>query len=260
MRYTSVRNFLKLGYLIFMRDFMTRYRLTYFGFFWIFVKPILSALPLILVGKQFNLGGQEQGKIPYEVFAFVGFILWQIFWDSVVIPQWLIRRQRSLLSGLPVPREIVLMGSCFYIFLNLFFSMVTMLIMMVLYRVPFSLTMLLALTSLPLLVFSGLAIGVYLAPLTLIFLDLRYSLPILSGAILWTVPIIYAAPGEGPIGIINKFNPLTYLIGVPRSWFLNIISPNQWLFVLAVCFFIILFSYGLKFYRKVVSIAIDHMV
>ena len=57
------------------------------------------------------------------------------------------------------------------------------------------------------------------------------GLPLLSPVLLWTAPIIYAAPEEGVLAVVNRWNPLTYLINIPRQWLVLGATDNDSLFL-----------------------------
>ena len=45
------------------------------GYWWSVVQPLAATLPLIFVGRQFDFGGGTE-SVPYEVYAFVGCLLY----------------------------------------------------------------------------------------------------------------------------------------------------------------------------------------
>lgn len=253
-------NALITGWLLFLRDFQYRFELTYFGYIWAFIRPLLVVAPLILVGKQFNLGTGMEGTTRYEVFAFVGFILWQTFWDSVIMPQWFMRRVRKIVKRISFPYEIIIFASGFYILFYLFIYIIELIVVFFLFKVAIHTSLLLGLLSLLLLIIAGLALGIFIAPITFIYLDFRYSLPLLSSILLWITPVFYFVPKEGLLYIINKFNPMTYLINTPRSWFIGGLDSDVRPFIVCLSFFVGLFFLGLKFYYRTMPIAADEIL
>lgn len=248
------------GWFLFFRDFQYRFKLTRFGYIWAFIQPLLVAAPLILVGKQFNLGAGVQGTINYEVFSFVGFILWQAFWDAVVMPQWFLRRVRKIIKRISFPYEVAIFASVFYILFHLAIYTIELVAIFFLFKVAINWSLLLGLFSLPLIVISGLSFGIFLAPITFIYLDFRYSLPLFSGILLWITPVFYVMPKEGRLYLVNKFNPMTYFINTPRSWFLGSFEGDPWPFIFFLSFFIGLFILSLKFYYRAMPIAVDEIL
>ena len=64
----KVGNIFRLGFLLFMRDFQYRFKLTYLGYTWACLRPLLTGVPLIFVGSQFNFGSTAELGISYPLF------------------------------------------------------------------------------------------------------------------------------------------------------------------------------------------------
>jgi len=249
---------INLGYLLFRRDFQYRFRLTYFGYVWAFVRPLLGVVPLIIIGKQFKFA--EGASVNYEMFSFIGFILLQIFWDAVVIPQWFIRRIRRIVKNIFFPYEAIIIASLFYILFYLSIYIVEIFIGFFIFKLHFSFKVLLGLFLLFLFIIAGLSIGIAIAPLIFIYLDFRYSLPFFYNILLWLTPVVYASPKKGLLFFINKINPLTYLLNTTRSLFLNADVSIFSYFFAGTVFFVFLFIASLKFYYYAISIAKEQIL
>ena len=72
------RHLVRLGKLLFLRDFRFRYRQTLLGYLWAVARPLMAVLPLTLVGSAFGLGG-DMRTADYALFALSGFLMWQVF-------------------------------------------------------------------------------------------------------------------------------------------------------------------------------------
>ncbi len=247
-----------LGWLLFVRDFQYRYRLTFLGYFWAFVGPLLIGVPFIIVGHQFNLGGDSM-MVPYVAYAFTGIVFIRLFWDNVVFPQWVTRRVRQLLKTVHFPHEAVVVAGCFYSLFNAAVYMGLVGVVLAIYQVPPSATSLLAVGSVPLVMLAGLAIGIYMVPVVLVYLDIRYSLPLLFPVIIWSVPVLYKAPDSGLLHTINKWNPLTYLIVTPVNWLVGVPAEDVEPFVLCLIGSAVLLLAGFRFLYRKMPLAIDQI-
>lgn len=248
----------RLGWLLFLRDFRLRFRQTYLGYFWAVGKVLFGGLPLILVGSSFNLGG-DRSKGEYAVYALAGLIAWQIFWDAVVSPQWVARRMRRMLADLALPVEAILVAGCWYVLFHAAIYVVLVAAALAVFRLPPPLTLPLGLLALPALVFAGVAIGMWFVPLTFVYLDFRYGLPFLSPVLLWTAPIFYEMPQQGLLRQVNLWNPLTYLVDNPRQWLVEGLTGHDLAFVACMVAFAVLFAVGLRFYRRAMPIAVERL-
>ncbi len=259
-RYRRARDLMVLGFLLFRRDFQYRFKLTYFGYSWACLRPLLVGVPIILVGSQFNFAAGADLGVPYPLFAFAGMLMWQVFWDALFYPQWVMRRTRRLLSRVRFPYKAILAAACFYVGFNAVFYTMMLAGALVLFGASPGVGVFYGLLSLPLIAVSGLAIGALIAPLNLVYLDLRYGLPLLSSLLIWTAPIFYVTPESGPLHTINKWNPLTYLVDVPRAWFTGGLAADFALFVATIAGFLVLSALSLHFYERTVRIGVDEVL
>ena len=104
---------------------------------------------------------------------------------------------------------------------------------------------------------AGLSIGIFVVPLTFIYLDFRYALPFLQPVFLWSAPILYDSPDAGALHWVNRVNPLTYLINVPREWLTEGWRLEEIVFPVTVGVSFALLALGLKFYRHAMPRAIE---
>lgn len=254
-----LRAILRLGWLLFLRDFRLRYRQTYLGSLWAVGRVLFTGVPLILVGSHFGLGGTRSAG-EYVVFALVGLIAWQIFWDSVAFPQWVARRMRKMLVEVAFPTEAILIAACGYVLFNAAIYLGLMAVTLAVFRVPPPWTLPLGLLALPGLAAAGLALGVFFVPLTFVYLDFRYGLPFVSTALLWTAPIFYeSSPDQRLLYLVNTWNPLTYLIGVPRQWLVSGPTGHDLWFLASLLGFMLVFVAGLRFYRFALPLAVERL-
>ena len=259
-RIQNIYDIIRLGWLLFFRDFQYRYRLSYFGYIWAFIRPVAIALPIIFVGKKFNFGQNNEPGVSYEAFAFLGVIFFQIFFDSVTYPQMLIRRVRSILKKIAFPYLSIILASSFYVLFNLSVYIILLVITLFIFNISIHFSIVLSFLCLPLLIIAGLSIGIFISPITLLYLDIRYSLSIISGILLWTTPVVYALPKEGFLRSVNLWNPLTYLINTPRFWIIGGIDTGAWFFAISIIFFSLLFLGGLKYYFRAMPIVIEKIL
>lgn len=258
-RFRRFRTVLRLGWLLFLRDFRMRYRQTYLGPLWAVARVVLTGAPLILVGSHFGLGGGRSAG-EYVVFALVGLIIWQVFWDAVVSPQWVARRMRKMLTEAAFPIDAILVAGSGYVLFNTVIYLGLMAVALAIFRVPPPWTLPLGVVALPGLLLAGLALGVFFVPLTFVYLDFRYGLPFVSTALLWTAPIFYvSSPDQRLLYAVNTWNPLTYLIDVPRQWFVTGPSGHDGLFVACLAGFLLLLAAGLRFYRYAMPLAVERL-
>ena len=257
-RQASLRQLIRVGWLLFLRDFRARYRQAFFKYVWAVARPLMAVVPLILVGNAFGFGG-DMSASEYVLFALSGFLLWQVFWDAVVAPQWLGRRlPRTFVDGPLQPEAVVTAGACLVMFNSLFYGALFVVAYVLTPATP-PLTLPLGLLALPVIVLGGLTVGAFFVPLTFVYLDFRFGLPMLAPALLWTAPILYAAPEAGLLAVVNRWNPLTYLINIPRRWLVSGTTDNDLLFVVCAGVFAVLAIVMLMFFRRAMPLAVQSL-
>ena len=77
--------------------------------------------------------------------------------------------------------------------------------------------------------------------------------------LMYATPIVYPMPGSGFIKDFNAFNPLYYLISIPRDWFTSIeVASAVPVWVGLIVALIILF-FGWVLYRITMPIIIERV-
>jgi ABC-type polysaccharide/polyol phosphate export permease len=242
----STRTLFQLGFLLFLRDYRARFRQTFFGSLWAVGQVLLSYVPLVMVGSHFGLGG---GQKLYALHSMLGLLMWQMFWDGLYLPQWIGRRLRGVLGEISFPLEAVLIaGGCYAAFNATFYLLIILAGYFVVGVMPPA-SFVLGILAMPLVIAAGLSIGVYFVPLTFIYLDFRYALPLMQPALMWTAPILYETPASGALHWMNRLNPLTYLIAVPRDWFAEGWRLEEAAFPITIGISLVLLAAGLRFYH-----------
>jgi lipopolysaccharide transport system permease protein len=253
----GVVNFCYVGWRLFIQDLKYRYSMALLGWFWFFIGPILTVIPFIAMGKQFDMGAKGS-NVRYEVYALVGAMLWQVFWSAVNLPQMILRRFKMYIKCVSIPPGLILMVCAFAILINSSVQL-AILIGTVLVSMPLSMSFFMGMVSIPILMVCGFAIGIFIAPVGLMYRDFRYGMSYLSSFFLFTAPIYYAMPEKGFLRYVNMFNPVTYIVGVPRDWFVGNFQWTHFFFVVAVGVFVALLLFGLKFYQRALSVSLENM-
>jgi lipopolysaccharide transport system permease protein len=256
---SETRRVAKLGRQLFLRDFRLRYRQTYFGYLWAVIKVLAPSVPMILVGSQFGLGG-ERSASSYALFALVGLVLWQVFWDSVLFPQWVARRMRRMLSEARFPYQAILFAASGYVLFNTGLYLVLIVVAALVLGIAIPATAPLGLISIAGLILSGMAVGMVFVPFTFVYLDFRYALPMASPILLWTAPIFYESPDSGLVHTLNVWNPLTYLIGIPRSWMTEGFTGTDTAFLVTLLVFGLIFIPAYRFFNRAIPIGVERLL
>ncbi|MGH9361282.1 MAG: ABC transporter permease [Thermoanaerobaculia bacterium] len=247
-----------VGWHIFLRDFKIRYRRTALGFFWS-LAPLVSLGTAVVVFAQ-ELGfSRPQGGAPYPVVVVSGLIVWQAFSESFFLPQQLAKRSLYFLVRTPVPYESLLVASAIQVGLNLVLKLPVLAGLLIYYAIPPAATAPLSLIAVAVLLLLGLGLGALLAPASLVYLDVRYAMPFLAGALLVATPVFYALPESGPLRAINLANPLTHLVLPGRDWLLGGQGGLAVEFTLTAAAALLVHGLCLLFYRRSMRVGMESL-
>ena len=213
------------------RDIKLRYRQTSLGILWVIAQPLLTSLIFTVVFGLLAKMPSEKG--PYFLLAFAGNIGWQAFSVTLTKANVSMVQNAHLVSKIYFPRLILPLSTVFSTLIDFGVSLVLMMILMVVFGVPFTP----ALLALPLwlLLIVGLAtgIGMYAAALTVSYRDIQYVLPVALQLAMYATPVGYSISSplaKGLPAIVKVFwqiNPLTPLMEGMR-WSLLGMEPPSW--------------------------------
>jgi lipopolysaccharide transport system permease protein len=211
-----------LGYLVW-REIQGAYRQTALGMSWLFLRPIVNMLILSLVfGRMIQV---PSDNVPYPLFSLAGLLVWGFFANGAM------RGARSLVANMNViskvyfPRLIIPIAGASSGLVDLGAAFCVFFVALVLYRMPLRVEM--AWIPLFTLVALGcsLAIGLWLATLSVKYRDVEFAVVFLLQAMMYLSPVIY------PVSIVPEsirwlyaLNPMTGVIQGYR-WALLGIEP-----------------------------------
>jgi lipopolysaccharide transport system permease protein len=177
-----------LGFLV-LRDLQLRYKQTLLGVAWAVLQPLLTMVIFsVFFGK---LGQMPSDGQPYPLFVLVGLLPWQLFAYALTQSSNSLVAEQRLIAKVYFPRLLVPLASVLSGLAD--------------FAVALALTVLLLLAYgsapgwgvlvLPVLVLfalaTALAVGLWLAALNVQYRDVRYTLPFLTQAWMFTTPLAY---------------------------------------------------------------------
>jgi lipopolysaccharide transport system permease protein len=208
----------ELAWRLFVRDMQAGYRKSFLGFFWIFLPPFATAGVWIFLSSQRVVSIQETPMV-YAGFTLCGTLLWSLFAEALTKPMARFQGAMNMMSKLNFPREAIILASVY----DLVFSFVLRLVILipVLWVLGYAPTIyfLPALLVVFALALGGLAIGIFLSPLGLLYTDIGKGLPIILPFAMYLTPVIYPMRAGGYLSVMQGFNPVTPFLERARSWF-----------------------------------------
>jgi lipopolysaccharide transport system permease protein len=213
----EIKNNRWLTWQLFKRDFLTLYKQSFLGVFWIILVPMFSFLTFILLNRAgiFTLGDI---KVPYAIYAILGLAFWQIFATGVVACSNTLLSAGSMIIRVNFSRKSLVLAAIGQALVAFIIQFVIVLILFLSYGIlPSWQIFLLPLFILPLILMT-LGLGFFFALLNGVMTDIGKALPIFLSFLMFLSPILYLKPlGDGLLSRISNYNPLYYLSAVPRE-------------------------------------------
>lgn len=236
-----------LIWLLFKRDFLSTYKKSFIGFAWVFITPLLGIVQWVFLQRTGILNPGDAG-VPYPVYVLVGTTMWGLFVGMFNAAASTLTAGQSLVMQVKYPHEAFLFKELAQQMARFVISFVMVLAVLAAFRVmPAWTTVLLPLVALPMF-FLASAAGLVASMLGVVAVDLRMIINMALGLLMWASPIIYVAPsGNAFVRLLNRWNPLTYLVCSARDIVLNghLYEPPVFALCSVVAFALFLVSWRL---------------
>lgn len=177
-----------LGFLIW-RDIMIRYRQTLLGGLWAVLQPLIAMFIFTFVFNR--LAGVKSDGPPYPLFAFAGLSAWTFFSTAVQQSSNSLVSNQQLVSKVYFPRVFIPLGAVGALLLDMAFSLGLLGLMMIYYRWPISVNLLLLPIFILQAVLAASGVGLILSALNVSFRDVKYAVPFLIQMGIFVTPVIY---------------------------------------------------------------------
>lgn len=214
----ELRAILKYRYLIVQlvrRDILTRYRRSSLGVAWTMLNPLGTMLILTIVFSQ-ALGGAREG---YAAYVLSGLIAWNFFAQSTNAATLHLVWGGSLLKKIYIPRTSFALSATGTGLINLLLSIIPLLIVMLIIRVPINWTIILIPIPILFLTMFALGVGLLISTMAMYYADIAEMYQILLTAWMYLSPVIWP-PEILPDHLefwITRLNPMYYLIELFRT-------------------------------------------
>lgn len=248
----------ELAWRLFVRDFSARYRQSILGIFWAIMPAILSGFVFIILQAKsvVNFGYVD---IPYPVFAIIGTTLWQIFSESVNAPLKAVQNGKTMLAKVNFPREALIVAALYEIFFGAAIKYVIILAVMLFFKIPLGLGLLISIPAVFFLILLGMAIGLFLTPIGLLYSDAGSALAVVIQFWFFVTPIVYPPPESFPYSLVATFNPVSPLLVGARDFMTKGFVVDAFPFLFTSCCSVIGLFVAWIIYRVTMPIVIERM-
>jgi len=207
----EIWEFRELTYFLVVREIQGIYRQTALGMSWIFIRPIVNAILLTLVfGRLVKV---PSDGLPYLLFSLAAQIPWGYFSNAVM------RTSRSLVDNTQViskvyfPRMVLPLAASISGLVDMGASFVVFFTAFAIYHMPLRLEMLWLPVFVLVTIAFALAVGLWLATLSVKYRDVTFAITFLLQALMYASPVIYPASlVPAPLQFFYQLNPMTGVI------------------------------------------------
>ena len=230
------------------RDILVRYKQTVFGVLWAILRPFLTMVVFTIVfGKIARL---PSGGVPYPILVYVAMLPWQFFSSAFSESSNSLIGNSNLLTKIYFPRLIMPASTVIVALVDFFIAFIILVALMVFYGFVPSWNILMLPVFILLAFLTAMGAGLYIAALNVKYRDFRYIIPFVVQFGLYISPVGFSSdvvPAEWRL--LYAANPMVGVIDGFR-WAILGQPLNKTAFILSVGVSIVLFIFGLWYFRK----------
>jgi lipopolysaccharide transport system permease protein len=217
------------------RDVVSEWRASRLSIFWPLLFPLIYTWLFVVLRPVVPVGVENGWR--YAIFVFVGFSLWQLWFEGLRTQMDAVRANRSLLSRADLsPVTLFLTGYMLQLFHLSMRIVLALLVTIVTIGAPGIFECVTFVLMSASLVLNGCVIGFLLQPFSTLLPDVAKTLQSASLALLATGGVFFALPPALDPVILNllSLNPLAPLIDVARASLLGqlpVFAAAPWVWV-----------------------------
>ena len=246
-----IETFKKYKYLLvnlITRDFRVKYRRSVLGIVWSMLNPMLMVLVLNAVfSRVFRFQIDN-----FALYLISGQTIFNFFNESTSSAIFSIVEASALIKKVYIPKYLFPLEKVLFAFVNMLFSLAAVVMLLLIYRVPFSWTMLLFFVPLIGALMFSCGFSLIISCLCVFFRDLKHLYSVLLTAWMYMTPIIYpiSIVQDSWIRYIVYINPLTTYVETFRSVVMYNQLPSAEQLLIGFGYGVVFLIIGLVVFRK----------
>jgi lipopolysaccharide transport system permease protein len=205
-----------LTWQLFKRDFSALYKQSLLGVFWALFVPLISVGTFIYLNRAgiFDIGDIS---VPYPLFAVAGMAFWQLFATGLISSTNSLVNAGAMLTKINFTREALVISATGQAIVSFLIQIAVVFVLFLWYQIIPSWTLVLVpFAMLPLFLFT-LGLGFIFSVINGVLRDVGNMISVSITFLLFLTPVLYAKPESGIAAVVSNYNPLYYLISVPRD-------------------------------------------
>lgn len=201
---------------LFKRDIFALYRQSFIGLFWAVIIPIISVSTFIVLNRSgvFVFGEIE---LPYPIYAVLGIAFWQLFSTGLLAASNSLVKAGPMIVKINFSKKSLVLASMGQTLISFAVQLLLTLSLFAYFGVaPRPQIFLIPLFAIPVLAFT-LGIGFLLSIINGILRDVGNIISVVMTFLMFLTPVLYPRTCKGLLAAVTGYNPLYYLVSVPRD-------------------------------------------
>jgi lipopolysaccharide transport system permease protein len=225
LRLNDVWRYRELLYFLVWRDVKVRYKQTVLGAAWAIIQPLMTMIVFALF-----FGGLAQipsDGVPYPIFAYAALVPWTFFANGLSSSGDSLVGSANLIKKIYFPRLIIPIASVLRGVVDFVLAFSVLLLMMVAYQIPLTVSVLTLPFFLLLAFVTALGVGLALSAMNVQFRDVRYTIPFLVQIWLFITPVAYPSSliESETLRALYSLNPMASVVDGFRWALLGGVNP-----------------------------------
>lgn len=246
----------ELLYYFTWRDIMVRYKQTILGAAWAILQPLMQMVVFTFIFG--TIAQLDSEGIPMQIFQYAALVPWTFFASGLGKATTSLVANSAMLKKIYFPRLILPISAVVSGIVDFLLALSILFVMMIYFQVPFTLRILYLPLLLALATMTALGVSLWLAPLNVMFRDVRYATPFVIQMWLFLTPVVYSSSElPAPFDRLYALNPMAGVVeGFRWAMAGADTEPGGIVLISALISFLILIT-GLIFYQRMESTFAD---
>lgn len=230
---------------LFKRDFVAQFRQKIFGYLWIVIAPLMAIFPFVFLHRAGILSPGTMA-MPYPIYIVMGMGIWGFLTNAFVVVSGGLQGNQDLIMRTNIPKiTFAITGMANILYSILVHCFVVLLFALLLGVRPSVWALLYPIALLP-IVLVGVGLGLMFSVVGTVARDLTGIMATFLNLLMFLSPVVYKPEfGNSVLKAIVDWNPMTYLVDIPRSLFVLGEFPNPQGFAAATLFSLVVMGLGL---------------
>lgn len=230
---------------LFVRDFVAGFRQKLLGYLWIVLVPLIGIASFVFMQWTGILNPGET-ELPYPIYVYIGTSIWGLFISALTVVANGLISNTDLVMRTNIPKIGLAVTGLASLCYNLLVNLVVLVLLLFVFQLSPSIwSLLYPLTVLP-IIMLGVGLGLILSVIGAVARDVTGMFATLINLVMYVTPVVYTAQFSHPLlQEIVHWNPLTYLVDVPRSIFVLGKIPDQAGYAFSILFSIAILWLGI---------------